>query len=124
MDQGIDYLKTKYDYIILDTPPVGLVSDTYELSRLVDVTFFVVRNEVTTKAEVDLINRTVKEEKLPKVNIVFNGLNLKKRKYGFYYGYGKYSSYHKYGTYYGRYGHYGTYGNYGEAGKHKTHLEK
>lgn len=124
LDQGIDYLKTKYDYIILDTPPVGLVSDTYELSRLVDVTFFVVRNEVTTKAEVDLINRTVKEEKLPKVNIVFNGLNLKKRKYGFYYGYGKYSGYHKYGTYYGRYGHYGTYGNYGEAGKHKTHLEK
>jgi len=124
LDQGIDYLKTKYDYIILDTPPVGLVSDTYELSRLVDVTFFIVRNEVTTKAEVDLINRTVKEEKLPKVNIVFNGLNLKKRKYGFYYGYGKYSSYHKYGTYYGRYGHYGTYGNYGEAGKHKTHLEK
>ena len=125
LDQGIEYLKTKYDYIILDTPPVGLVSDTYELSRLVDVTFFVVRNEVTTKAEIDLINRTVQENKLPKVNIVFNGLNLKKRKYGFYYGYGKYSSYHKYGTYYGRYGHYGTYGNYAEAsGKHRVHVEK
>ena len=124
LDKGIDYLKTKYDYIILDTPPVGLVSDTFELSRLVDVTFFVVRNEVTTKAEMELINRSVKEQKLPKVNIVFNGLDLKKRKYGFYYGYGKYSSYHKYGTYYGRYGHYGTYGNYGDAGKHKTHIEK
>lgn len=125
LDQGIEYLKTKYDYIILDTPPVGLVSDTFELSRLVDVTFFVVRNEVTTKAEIDLINRTVHENKLPKVNIVFNGLNLKKRKYGFYYGYGKYSSYHKYGTYYGRYGHYGSYGNYGDAsGKHKVHVEK
>ncbi len=126
LDQGIEYLKTKYDYIILDTPPVGLVSDTFELSRLVDVTFFVVRNEVTTKAEIDLINRTVHENKLPKVNIVFNGLNLKKRKYGFYYGYGKYSSYHKYGTYYGRYGHYGTYGNYAEAtGKQRrVHVEK
>ena len=126
LDQGIEYLKTKYDYIILDTPPVGLVSDTYELSRLVDVTFFVVRNEVTTKAEIDLINRTVHENKLPKVNIVFNGLNLKKRKYGFYYGYGKYSSYHKYGTYYGRYGHYGTYGNYAEATdkQRRVHVEK
>lgn len=125
LDQGIDYLKTKYDYIILDTPPVGLVSDTYELARLVDVTFFVVRNEVTTKAEIELINRAVHEQKLPKVNIVFNGLDLKKRKYGFYYGYGKYSSYHKYGTYYGRYGHYGSYGNYGDAsGKHKVHVEK
>ena len=125
LDKGIDYLKTKYDYIILDTPPVGLVSDTFELSRLVDVTFFVVRNEVTTKAEMELINRSVKEQKLPKVNIVFNGLDLKKRKYGFYYGYGKYSSYHKYGTYYGRYGHYGTYGNYGDASsKHRVHIEK
>jgi hypothetical protein len=80
---------------------------------------------VTTKAEIELINRAVHEQKLPKVNIVFNGLDLKKRKYGFYYGYGKYSSYHKYGTYYGRYGHYGSYGNYGDAsGKHKVHVEK
>ena len=124
LDKAVDYLKTKYDYIVLDTPPVGLVSDTYELGRLVDVTFFVVRSEVTTKADVDVINRTVRDGKMPKVNLVFNGVNLKKKKYGFYYGYGKYGGYSKYGTYYGRYGHYGSYGHYGDASSKNEHVEK
>jgi len=124
LDKAVDYLKTKYDYIVLDTPPVGLVSDTFELGRLVDVTFFVVRSEVTTKADVDVINRTVRDGKMPKVNLVFNGVNLKKKKYGFYYGYGKYGGYSKYGTYYGRYGHYGSYGHYGDASSKSEHVEK
>lgn len=118
LDQAVDYFKTKYDYIIIDTPPVGLVSDTFELGRLVNVTFFVVRSEVTTKADVELINRVASENKMPKINIVFNGVDLKKKKYGFYYGYGRYGGYSKYGTYYGRYGHYGTYGHYGDKTQH------
>ena len=117
LDKAIDYLKDKYDYIIIDTPPVGLVSDTFELGRLADVTFFVVRSDVTIKSDVEKINLIAAEGKLPKVNIVFNGVDLSKRKYGFYYGYGKYKSYSTYGTYYGRYGHYGTYGHYGKSGK-------
>ncbi|MCR4994844.1 MAG: polysaccharide biosynthesis tyrosine autokinase [Bacteroidales bacterium] len=124
LDRAIDYLKTKYDYILLDTPPVGLVSDTFELARLVDVTFFIVRSEVTTKGDVEMINRLVKEGKLPKTNIVFNGINLKKKRYGLYYGYGKYSGYKKYGTYYGRYGHYGSYGHYGDSSSSGAHIEK
>ena len=118
LDQAVDYFKTKYDYIIIDTPPVGLVSDTFELGRLVNVTFFVVRSEVTTKADIELINRVASENKMPKMNIVFNGVDLKKKKYGFYYGYGRYGGYSKYGTYYGRYGHYGTYGHYGDKTQH------
>ena len=121
LDKGVEHLKTIYDYIIIDTPPVGLVSDTFELGRLADVTFVVVRSEKTTKGDVEGINRLAEEKKLPKINLVLNGVDLSKRKYGFYYGYGKYSSYSKYGTYYGRYGHYGTYGNYGDKAKH---LEK
>lgn len=121
LDKGIEHLKTIYDYIIIDTPPVGLVSDTFEVGRLADVTFFVIRSEKTTKADVENINRLAAEGKLPKINLVLNGVDLSKRKYGFYYGYGKYSSYSKYGTYYGRYGHYGTYGNYGDR---TEHLEK
>ena len=115
LDKAIEHMKENYDYIIIDTPPVGLVSDTFELGRLADVTFFVVRSEVTVKGDVEKINRVAAEGKLPKVNIVFNGVDLTKRKYGFYYGYGKYKSYSTYGTYYGRYGHYGTYGNYGKG---------
>ena len=118
LDQAIDYLKTKYDYIIIDTPPVGLVSDTFEIGRLVNVTFFVVRSEHTTKSDIEMINRLNAENRLPKMNIVFNGVDLKKKKYGFYYGYGRYGAYSKYGTYYGRYGHYGTYGHYGDRSQH------
>ena len=121
LDKGIDYLKTKYDYIILDTPPVGLVSDTFELGRLTDVTFFVVRSEHTTKGDIDLINRTKADGKMPKINLVLNGVDLTKRTNGFYYGYGKYGGYSRYGTYYGRYGHYGTYGNYGDRTQHVEH---
>ncbi len=118
LDQAIEYFKTKYDYILIDTPPVGLVSDTFEVGRLVNVTFFVIRSEVTTKSDIELINRIESEGKLPKINIVFNGIDLKKKKYGFYYGYGRYGGYSKYGTYYGRYGHYGTYGHYGDKSQH------
>ena len=117
LDKAIDHLRVIYDYIILDTPPVGLVSDTLELGRLADVTFFVVRPEVTTKNDVDNINRIADAKKLPKVNLVLNGIDLKKKKYGFYYGYGKYR-YSRYGTYYGRYGHYGSYGHYGDRSRH------
>lgn len=117
LDQGIEYLKDKYDYIIIDTPPIGLVSDTFELARLCDVTFFVVRSEYSTRGDFEQINRVQAEGKLPKMNLVLNGVDLTKKKYGFYYGYGKYGTYSRYGTYYGRYGHYGTYGNYGD----KTH---
>ncbi|MCR5679283.1 MAG: CpsD/CapB family tyrosine-protein kinase, partial [Prevotella sp.] len=121
LDQGFEHLKTIYDYIIVDTPPVSLVSDTYELGRLFDVTFFVVRSEVTAKGDLETINRAASENKLPKVNMVLNGVDLSKKKYGFYYGYGRYGRYSKYGTYYGRYGHYGAYGHYGDT---RQHLEK
>ena len=125
LDKAIEYFKEKYDYIVLDTPPIGLVSDTYELARLADITLCIVRSEVSTKADIELLNKAYKEQKLPKVNIVFNGVNLKKKKYGFYYGYGRYGGYSKYGTYYGRYGHYGSYGNYGDSSSSKkVHVEK
>lgn len=117
LDKALEHLRTIYDYIILDTPPVGIVSDTLELGRLADVSFFVVRPEVTIKNDVDNINRIAETKKLPKVNLVLNGIDLKKKKYGFYYGYGKYS-YSRYGTYYGRYGHYGSYGHYGDSTQH------
>ena len=63
LDKAIDYFKEKYDYIVLDTPPIGLVSDTFELARLADITFFVVRSEVSTKADIEVLNRTYQEQK-------------------------------------------------------------
>ena len=117
LDDAIAYLRTKYDYIVLDTPPVGLVSDTLELGRTADATIFVARADYSIKANFELINNINKDKKLPKINLVLNGINLKKKKYGYYYGYGKYGSYGKSGKYgyygkYSHYGHYGVYGNY------------
>ena len=124
LDEAIAYLRTKYDYIILDTPPVGLVSDTLELGRTADATIFVTRADYSIKANFELINNISRDKKLPKVNLVLNGINLQKRKYGYYYGYGKYGSYGKKGKYgyygtYSHYGHYGVYGDYNEDGKGK-----
>lgn len=122
LDKAIEYLRERYDYIILDTPPVGLVSDTLALSRLADMTLFVCRCDYSLKSNFALINDIRDNNKLPKVNMVVNGVDLKKRKYGYYYGYGKYGKY-GYGKYgYGKYGHYGMYGQYGNA--HKEHTEK
>lgn len=134
LDEAINYLRSKYDIIMLDTPPVGLVSDTLELGRVADVTVYVCRADYSPKANFELINGLKEDEKLPKISLVLNGVDLKKKKYGYYYGYGKYGKYgyHKYGRYgryghYGHYGHYGTYGSYGHADnvKHgKNHTEK
>ena len=117
LDDAINYLRTKYDFIVLDTPPIGLVSDTLELARTADATVVVTRADYSIKANFEMINAIAKDKKMPKVNLVLNGIDRKKKKYGYYYGYGKYGSYGKSGKYgyygkYSHYGHYGVYGNY------------
>ena len=122
LDDAINYLRTKYDFIVLDTPPIGLVSDTLELARTADATVVVTRADYSIKANFEMINAISKDQKLPKVNLVLNGIDLKKKKYGYYYGYGKYGSYGKSGKYgyYGKYSHYGHYGVYGNYNSDST----
>lgn len=117
LDEAIDYLRQSYDYIILDTPPIGLVSDTLDIGRVADATLFVTRADYSIKANFEMINAIKRENKLPKVNLVLNGIDLTKRRYGYYYGYGKYGTYGKYGKY-GYYGHYSSYGRYGIYGQY------
>jgi Mrp family chromosome partitioning ATPase len=100
LEEAIAYLSSKYDYVILDTPPVGLVSDTLSIGRLANLTIFVTRTDFTPKANFDLINSISKSGKLPKCNIVINGVDFNKRRYAQQYGH------------YGHYRHYGSYGNY------------
>lgn len=80
-------LKQKYDYIILDTPPVGLVSDALELSQFADVTLYIVRQNYTKKDMITLLNTRVKRGELNNASIVLNGYE-NKAKYGSAYGYG------------------------------------
>lgn len=110
----IGMLKQKYDYIILDTAPVGLVTDSLQIGKLADVTVVVCRADYTPKASFELFNTLHSEKKLSNMCYVLNGVDMSKKKYGYYYGYGKYGRYSRYSSYggysYGKYSnsHYGN----------------
>lgn len=112
MGAFIEELKKKYDYIILDTPPVGLVSDALELSQFSDVSLYIVRQNYSKKEMITLLNNRIKRGELSNVSIILNGFQ-NKAKYGAGYGYG------------GGYGYYGTGGyanGYHEVDEKKTFL--
>ena len=128
-------LREKYDYILVDTAPVDLVTDTLQVGRVADATIYMCRADYTAKSSFELINGLANDEKLPNMAIVINGIDMSKKKYGYYYGYGRYGKYGRYGRYgryssygkygygkygYGRYGYgnYGSYGSYGQYGNY------
>lgn len=82
----MNYLKERYDDILIDTPPIGLVTDAEILSRVVDASFFVVRANYTLKQHVKHIEEIKRKAILPKLNIIINGLPSELS-----YGYGYYS---------------------------------
>lgn len=117
LDIIINLLKEKYDYIMIDTAPVSLVTDTLQIARVVDASIYMCRADYTPKSSFNLINALANENKFPNMAIVLNGIDMSKRKYSYYYGYGGYGKYGRYGrasygTSYGQYGNYGNYGNY------------
>ena len=116
-DELFQLLRDRYDYIIIDTPPVGLVTDAFLLMKHSDVNLFIVRQGVTNKNIFGTIIKDMEARDL-KMSIVLNGIQTNKgygysygKKYGYGYGYA-------YGYGYGRYGsrNSGYYGNdyYGE----------
>ena len=113
-------LRENYDYVIFDTAPVGLVTDTLQIGQHADLSVIVCRADYTPKSSFGMLNSLAKEQKLPNPCVVLNGVDMSKRKYGYYYGYGRYGKYGRYG--YGRYGYgrygYGNYGNYGQYGQY------
>ena len=64
MKEFMRLLKTRYDYIILDTPPVGLVSDAIELAEYADLTLYVMRQNYTKKDMITMLNNRLKREEL------------------------------------------------------------
>ena len=119
--QVVDMLRERYDYVIFDTAPVGLVTDTLQIGQQADLTVYVCRADYTPKSAFGLLNSLAVEQKMPNPCVVLNGIDMSRRKYGYYYGYGRYGKYGRYG--YGRYGYgkygygnygYGNYGNYGQ----------
>jgi tyrosine-protein kinase Etk/Wzc len=92
----IEHLKKEFDYIILDAPPVGLVTDAQILSSYADATMFIVRHNYTAKNHIYAIENLYKQKKFKNLNIVLNSIKFQEGYgyggygYGYGYGYGGY----------------------------------
>ncbi|MDB4919106.1 tyrosine-protein kinase [Mucilaginibacter sp.] len=85
LEELIAVLRKDYDDIILDSPPVHLVPDAIILSRIADVTLYVIRQGTTDKAELEFINQLDEQKQLHNINIIFNGIERIKHGYGYKY---------------------------------------
>lgn len=101
LPDAIDTLRKEYDYIVMDTAPIGMVTDTQLIARVADACVYVCRADYTNKNDYQLINELYQHHRLPNLCTVVNGVDMKKKKYGYYYGYGKYGKYYGYGKKYG-----------------------
>ncbi|MET0466185.1 MAG: polysaccharide biosynthesis tyrosine autokinase [Chitinophagaceae bacterium] len=109
VDEMFKWLRENFDVIVIDTAPVGMVSDAMTLGKYADCSLYIVRQGHTYKKQIVLVDELFREAKLPKVSIVINDVKLKPG-YG-YYGYGRYA--------YG-YGHKGGKDTYYEEDEPKT----
>lgn len=108
LESAIEILKQHFDFVVLDTAPIGMVTDTQLIARVADLCVYVCRADYTRKSEFAQINEVRQDKHIAHLCVLVNGINMDKRKNGYYYGYGKYGKYGKYG--YGRKYKYG-YGN-------------
>jgi tyrosine-protein kinase Etk/Wzc len=111
VDELFAYLKKNYDVVLIDTAPVGMVSDAMTLSKFADCTLYIVRQGYTFKKQIALIDEFYRAVKLPRISIIINDVKLRPG-YG-YYGYGRYG----YGKGYGA-------GYYEEEAAKQTFLSK
>lgn len=86
VDELFDRLREMYDYIIVDSAPVGMVSDTFLLARISDATIYVTRANYTTFADLRFAESIYNEKRLKKLALVVNGTQAQK---GYGYGYGE-----------------------------------
>jgi len=113
-----DWLKANYDYIVIDSAPVGLVSDSFAFVQFSDAILYVLRQRYTFKKQIEFLDDITKQGKLQHVALIVNDVHMG-GKYGYYgygYGYG-YGYIYRYGFGY-RYGYgYGAYaGKYFKRG--------
>jgi capsular exopolysaccharide synthesis family protein len=103
MEQLLEKANQQYDYVILDTPPVALVSDSLSLGRQADLTLYVVRQNYSQKAVIKMANQMQNEGRLPQMTLLINDIRPKRNLgYTYYYGYnrGYNYGYYDYSNYY------------------------
>ncbi|MBP5260425.1 MAG: polysaccharide biosynthesis tyrosine autokinase [Paludibacteraceae bacterium] len=99
MKELMEALKKEYDYIVIDTSPIGLVADAYALTDSVDIILYSIRCERTNKSFFKASVGQMRSNGIRNMLLVFNDVNFKKMEYSHYYdGYGSYGAY---GAYYG-----------------------
>jgi capsular exopolysaccharide synthesis family protein len=86
-----DELRKRYDYIIVDSAPVGMVSDTFNLVRVSDATVYVCRVNYTSISDINFVNTISEEKRMRKLSLVVNGTKTSK---GYGYGYGRSNTKH------------------------------
>ncbi len=86
MSELISYLRENFDFVILDSPPVGLVADSLSLAKLADISLFIIRPNHSLRTAIPLINELQRGNKLPRLSLIINGIEPEK-------GYGGYGSY-------------------------------
>jgi len=98
LDKLIAALRKEYDYIIIDTAPVGAVSDTFLIDRVADISLYLCRMEYSDKRNLNFLNHVKTEKTLKRPYLVINDLNMESKYYyhrGYSYGYGNYYGHHK-----------------------------
>jgi len=114
MEDFFEMAKKRFDYIIVDTPPVAIVTDALLISSITDFYLFVVRQRYSSKNTIELLNELYKNQSIKNSGIVINDISISG-----YYGYGlRYGYSMGYGYNYG-YNYYNQYGKYGYADKAK-----
>lgn len=109
----IEELKTKYDYVIIDNPPIGLVSDAMETLKIADYPIYVFKSEYSRRNFANNVDRLIRDNGISKLSVILNSVNFKDRLYGYGNNYG-------YGYGYGR----GGYGYYTDGDENETIKEK
>lgn len=85
-----DYLEAEFDYLIMDSPPVELVTDAFLLSEFCDITLFVIRHDYTPKSVAQRLDHVLQTKPIKNLAVVFNGVKSRgyiKKSYGYGYGY-------------------------------------
>ncbi len=117
----LDELKTRYDIILIDNPPVGLVTDGIAMIQIADYPIYIFRADYSKKAFIHNVDRLINENKITRMSTILNGVDVERNKYGYNYGYG-----YGYGYGYSSYGsgYYDDRGVRGRARRGRTKLSR
>lgn len=116
MDDLLNHLRAIYEVIIIDLPPVGIVSDGIPIMQKADYPLYILRANYSRKMFIAQINKLINENKVNNLSIILNGVEMSRLKYGYGYGY-------SYGYGYG-YGYSYGYGYYDDDNEPKNMFEK